>query len=350
MKRYTGQKALYEAISRSRDKAKQHSILEKLRPVLSKPPTTPGQETGPAMEPEQTDQPPVQELTEPEAVETPAAPAIELPLQAEPELELPPEPLSEISAASDPRVEPTAKPRPPERFIHPAAPTPASVWLRPRPVQFNEGRIEISMPYYVGAIAAMVFLVVVLAAYRIGQGRQAVPANEVGGQVRATASPSGTAANPPVRTPPQNPATSNADRPLTSTPVTTGGTQQDVTPARVQGDNCIVLARSRTKEDFDPVVKHFADHGISVVSLPIELIRKVLAEQGLNPAVLPSGDGHLLVTTDYYSSADVAKTKQRIAEVGKLYKGKAPSGLESFAPNYFSDAYGMKIRQIKEKQ
>ncbi|HNS19341.1 MAG TPA: hypothetical protein PKH24_02525 [Sedimentisphaerales bacterium] len=350
MKRYTGQKALYEAISRSRDKAKQHSILEKLRPVLSKPPTTPGQEIGPAMTPEQTEQTPVQELAEPEVVEMPPAPAVELPLQAEPELELPPEPISVVSAVPDPRVEPAAKPRPSERFIHPAAPTPASVWLRPRPVQFNEGRIEISMPYYVGAIAAMVFLVVVLAAYRIGQGRQAVPANEVGGQVRATANPSGTMANPPVRTPPQNPATSNADRPLTSTPVMTGGAQQDVAPARVQGDNCIVLARSRTKEDFDPVVKHFADHGISVVSLPIELIRKVLAEQGLNPAVLPSGDGHLLVTTDYYSSADVAKTKQRIAEVGKLYKGKAPSGLESFAPNYFSDAYGMKIRQIKEKQ
>jgi hypothetical protein len=92
MKRYTGQKALYEAISRSRDKAKQHSILEKLRPVLSKPPTTPGQEIGPAMTPEQTEQTPVQELAEPEVVEMPPAPAVELPLQAEPELELPPEP------------------------------------------------------------------------------------------------------------------------------------------------------------------------------------------------------------------------------------------------------------------
>ncbi len=37
MKRYTGQQALYEAISRSRAKTKQGSILEKLRPEHSKP-------------------------------------------------------------------------------------------------------------------------------------------------------------------------------------------------------------------------------------------------------------------------------------------------------------------------
>jgi hypothetical protein len=347
MKRYTGQKALYEAISRSRDKAKQHSILEKLRPVLSKPEISPSQEPGPAavqeQAPEQTVWPPVQKSPEPQVVEMPPEPAIELPLQAEPEL--PPEPLSEMSPASETRAEPAVQSRPVERFIHPAPPTPASTWLRPRPVQLNEGRVEISVPYHVGAIAAMVFLLVVIAAYRIGQGRQGVPTNDVGGQAQPAVNPSGTTTNPLMRTPPQNnTATSNADRPVTNTPVTAGGTGQDVVPARAQGDNCIVLARCKTKEDFDPVVKHFAESGIRVLPLPIDLMRKVLSEQGLNPGVLPSGDGYLLVTTDYYANADVPKMKQRIAEVGKLYKGKAPSGLESFAPNYFSDAYGMKIR------
>ena len=43
MKRYTGQQALYEAISRSRAKAKQGSILDKLLPDHAKQETaTPG--------------------------------------------------------------------------------------------------------------------------------------------------------------------------------------------------------------------------------------------------------------------------------------------------------------------
>ena len=53
MKRYTGQQALYEAISRSRAKAKQGSILEKLRPESFKPEDPAVQAPTPPTEPEQ---------------------------------------------------------------------------------------------------------------------------------------------------------------------------------------------------------------------------------------------------------------------------------------------------------
>ncbi len=65
--------------------------------------------------------------------------------------------------------EPVVKPRPIERAAHLVVPSPVQTWLKPRPVQLNEGRIEVSVPYYVGAIAGLVVLVVVLAAFRLGQ-------------------------------------------------------------------------------------------------------------------------------------------------------------------------------------
>ena len=34
---------------------------------------------------------------------------------------------------------------------------------------------------------------------------------------------------------------------------------------------------------------------------------------------------------------------QRIAQVGAEYIGQAPEGFETFAPHYFSDAYGKKV-------
>lgn len=346
MKRYTGQKALYEAISRSRAKAKQHSILEKLRPVLLKPETPAGQEPKPAAEPqpvvEQTLEPVVEESPQPEVAQATPEPVVELPFQAEPELEPVPEPISEMSAPVA-SIEPASTPRPAERVIRPASPTPVQTW-RPRPVQFNEGRIEVSIPYHIGAIAALVFLVVVLVAYRLGQAGNGPAVDNAGGQAQAGVTASGTTPSQRVQTPPQNTATPTvAQTPVDTSPAPVD-VRQDAPPTRRQGDHCIVLAQYRTKEDFEPVVQHFAEHGIRLVSLPINLMRRVFVEQGLNPGVLPSGDGFLLVTNDYYTNTDVLKMKQRIAEVGKLYKGKAPAGRESFAPNYFSDAYPMKIR------
>lgn len=344
MKRYTGQKALYEAISRSRAKAKQHSILEKLRPVLLKPETPASQELTPAAEPqpavEQTPEPVVEELPQPEVAQASPQPVAELPFQAEPEPES--EPISEMSAPVA-SIEPESAPRPAERVIRPAPPTPVQTW-RPRPVQFNEGRIEVSVSYHVGAIAALVLLVVVLVAYRLGQAGNGPAVDNADGQAQAGVTASGTVPSQPVRTPPQNTATPTADRTPVNTSPAPADVRQDVPPTRGQGDHCIVLAQYRTKEDFEPVVQHFAEHGIRLVSLPINLMRRVFVEQGLNPGVLPSGDGFLLVTNEYYTNADIPKMKQKIAEVGKLYKGKAPAGRESFAPNYFSDAYPMKIR------
>ncbi|MEN6577994.1 MAG: hypothetical protein ABFD90_16750 [Phycisphaerales bacterium] len=346
MKRYTGQKALYEAISRSRAKAKQHSILEKLRPVLLKPQTSGGQEPQPPAEPEevvgQTPEPVVEELPEPQVVETPPQSVLELPLDADAGAvaEVPPEPLSEMSPPPVARSEPASTLRPVERLVHTAPPAPVQTWLKPRPVQLNEGRIEVSVPYYVGAIAGIVFLMVVLVAYRLGQTGS-------GGEVNAAAPPAGPITSPLTRTAEPNPATSNPGRsPANPSAATTSG--QGTSPVVSQGDNWIVLVQHKNREDLVPVVDHFARNGIDLFILPLDQAPAIFAEYGLDSSRLPAGGGFLLVTKKAYDNPNVPgsegeKIVKRIAEVGALYK--AQSGDKLFAPKYFSDAYGMRIRK-----
>ncbi len=45
----------------------------------------------------------------------------------------------------------------------------AKWWRKPRIVQLNAGRIEFSMPYQIAVVLLLVFIFVILAAYRLGQ-------------------------------------------------------------------------------------------------------------------------------------------------------------------------------------
>jgi hypothetical protein len=349
MKRYTGQQALYEAISRSRAKAKQGSILDKLLPDASKTETPAAGQTPPG-EPQQVQSvPAIEPLPQtpavPSAVETPPQPVIEQTPQVEPRVEVPAEPMAELASPPLETAEPIVKSRPIERVSHPAPPSPVQTWLKPRPVQLNEGRIEISVPYYVGVIAGLVVLVIVLVSYRLGQGGSGGQANDAAPKVQSVSDRS---TNPPSGSMPQGATAANTSQPLSS-PVTPGAAGQDVTAAVAQGDHMLILARSRRQEDFEPVVRYFHENGIEVTSASLDALRRTFAEYKLDVSRLPSGDGFLLVTANFYGNPKVAgtdgfKIKQRITEVGATYKGKAPSGYESFAPNYFSDTYGMKVR------
>jgi len=48
-------------------------------------------------------------------------------------------------------------------------PSPAVRWQRPRPVQFNAGRLELTIPYPIAVAIVLALVLVVLAAYRWGQ-------------------------------------------------------------------------------------------------------------------------------------------------------------------------------------
>lgn len=293
MRRYSGQKALYEAMSRSRSKSepkaksKGPSLLERLRPQLEK-------------------------LRRPKA----AKPVV--PVEAK------------ESVAERPAPPILKPPKPMGLAEPPAAPGPARTWLKPKAIQFNAGRIEVSLPYQIGIAIGLFVILILLAVFRLGQIDQRSRYSEVDRTSRAS-----------------------ADSPAAGT--TTVGTTSSDSPAGPEnagvgaGDNWIVIARSELRKDLDPVMRHFNEHGIETGITTFDKLRRHFAEFGLDGSALPRGDGYLLVTRQTYDNPDRPGTdgyaaKQKIVEIGALYKGKAPQGCESFAPRYFSDAYGMKIR------
>ena len=332
MKRYTGQKALYEAISRSRAKAKRGSILERFLPEVT------GQEKPPVPE-----GPPLAESTEaplePPVVKEPSRPVLERlreavaarqnaklkRLEKVGNTEIPPE---------KPALPPVVKARTVEKADRPAPLSRAPMRWRLKPLQLNAGRIEISVSYHTGIAVALAVILVILAGFRLGQkypGAKAAPATQTKAPARAA--------------PPSAPAETVAVK----TPQT--GAQEAASPtgesAQPTGDNCIILAIRKNREDLEPVVAHFAKSGIVLEIYALDTVRQSLRKNGLNAAGLPSGDGFMLVSNDLYHNpqnpaTDGYRMKQRIAEVGATYR--ASKGKDPFTPNLFKDAYGMKIR------
>ncbi len=329
MKRYTGQKALYEAISRSRAKAKRGNILERFLPDAAR------QEQPPVPE-----GPPPAELTEvpaePPVMKGPSWPVLERLREA-------------VAARRNAKLRRLVKPEktgipPEEPVVLPAVengdpPAPAGripMWWRLKPLQLNEGRIEISVSYHIALAVALVVLLVILAGFRLGQKFPA----------KAKA---GTETKTPARAALENAATETATGKAAPT-----GTQGAASPAgesaQPGGDNWIVLATHRNRADLEAVKEHFAKSGIALEIYELAWIRQQLSERGLAAAGLPNGDGFILLASGAYHNpqnpdTDGYKMKQKIAAVGATYK--APKGRDPFTPNLFNDAYGMKISKVK---
>ena len=168
MKRYTGQKALYEAISRSRAKAKRGNILERFLPEVTgqeKPPVPEGLAAGRA---ELTEAP-----AEPPVAKEPSRPVLERLREAVAAREN--AKLKRLEKAEKAEVPPekpappVVKPRAVEKADRPAPPSRIPMWWRLKPLQLNEGRIEISVSYHIGIAVVLAVLVVILAGFRLGQ-------------------------------------------------------------------------------------------------------------------------------------------------------------------------------------
>jgi len=109
----------------------------------------------------------------------------------------------------------------------------------------------------------------------------------------------------------------------------------------------IVLAQHAQRAPLESAKEYFKTHGVATEVIGVAALRDYLAGQGINTSVLGNRGGFMLVTADYYDNPQNPGTngfqaKQKIIELGRGYK--ATAGSESFAPNYFSDAYGMKVR------
>lgn len=384
MKRYTGQQALYEAISRSRAKAKRRSIIERLRPE-----TTRQEKPAPVEEPPQAE--PVEApVEEPQPVaKEPPRPAVEKPSELpsvrqnaklrwlaavkkegpreRPEpVEAPaeePQPLAkepprpEVEKPPElPSVRQTAKlrwlaavknevpregPEPPvpqRRSVEvaeddpPVSPQVQVPW-RVRPLQLHAGRIEVSVPYHIGVAVALVVVLAIMATFRIGQKYP-----------RTTL-----ASTMPTRPPSTAVRPNAAEIKVEKVPQPDGSASAPTTgqSAMPQGDHWIVLVQHKEQMDLEPVIGHFAQHGIELGIVSLDRVRQYFTDAGLNAARLPGGAGYLLVTRGMFSNPEKPGTdgyamKQKIIEVGTQYR--APAGRETFAARRFSDAYGMKVR------
>lgn len=196
----------------------------------------------------------------------------------------------------------------------------AKWWRKPRVVQLNAGRIEFSMPYQIAVVLVLVFIFVILAAYRLGQSSYPAEPQQADQPEPAVQEMDG---EKPVER-----AMSDISQP--SAPPENATAKTEVAePVKPMGNNVIVLVVYDSLPDLAPVQAHFSEYGIET-EIVTERGRYFLqTKQRYDNPATPGTDGYI--------------AKQKIAEVGAKYKGKAPAGYESFAPFYFSDAYGKKV-------
>ena len=194
-----------------------------------------------------------------------------------------------------------------------AASSPIKWPQKPKIAQLNQGRIELSLPYPLAITALMVTIVLLMLVFRLGQLKSS-------NQASVGSIPLGTGQTENIRT--EQPAAGNTSPGRE----TTAGTTAAVT----QPDNIIVIVQYQKYKDLVPVQKHFADYGVETKIISI-------------------GKKYFLITKDKFNSFKTGtpgqRTLEQIREIGPRYKGRAPQGYEAFAPNYFTDAYPMKIEQ-----
>ena len=195
----------------------------------------------------------------------------------------------------------------------------AKWWRKPRIVQINAGRIEFSMPYQIAVVLLLGFIFVTIAAYRLGQSSNPTQQQQVvqsEPEQRETDSESPTELASSNIVPPPKPAEDTVPK------------TEVAEPAEPTGNNVIVLVQYHALPDLAPVQAHFAEHGIELEIDPQQGSYFLQTVQRYDNPANPGTDGY--------------KALQKIKEVGKKYK--APEGYETFAPHYFSDAYGKKVK------
>jgi Na+-transporting methylmalonyl-CoA/oxaloacetate decarboxylase gamma subunit len=197
----------------------------------------------------------------------------------------------------------------------------AAVWLnKPRAVQFNAGRIEISIPYQYAILVFLGLVLLVLIAYRLGQISYRSSQKVAGPAAKTPASVQKAAPKAMAAVAPQKAAA--AEEKTSVSPVI-----QKVEPVKPKGDNRIVIQSYQLRADLEPVKQYFAEHGIETEIIKIDAWYYLVTKDKYENPGRPGTDGYL--------------AKQKIIELGAKYK--APPGSETFGSQPFRDAYGKKF-------
>lgn len=207
-----------------------------------------------------------------------------------------------------------------QKSVAGAPKSPAKWWRKPRIVQLNAGRIEFSMPYQIAVVLLLGFIFVIIAAYRLGQS--SYPAEQKPQAAQSEPVQRETEGEKLVEQ-----ATSDIMRSLAPAEDTTAETEV-AEPVEPTGNNVIVLAQYNSLPDLAAVQTYFDKFDIELEIVPESGSYFLQTKQKYDNPSKPGTDGY--------------KALQKIKEVGKGYK--APEGYETFAPHYFSDAYGKKVK------
>jgi len=190
---------------------------------------------------------------------------------------------------------------------------------RPKILQLNTGRIELSMSYQLAIAILLGLILLLLVAFRLGQimymGSQNT-ANSAGKTPQSTQQPTLEATAGLLQTPA-----------LAEIKAATPASVEEPESAESKGDNRIVIQTYELRAHLEPVKQFFAENGVETE------IRKI-------------GGTYYLVTREKYENPGKQGTdgyfaKQKIVELGAKYK--APQGYETFGAKPFHDAYGMKF-------
>jgi len=190
---------------------------------------------------------------------------------------------------------------------------------RPRIIQLNAERIEISIPYQLAIAILLAIILLILVVFRLGQMTSPAPQHETDQSAKI---PQNTQimAPRPTEAAPQRLAVTEEIAAVTASP-------EKTEPVSLTGNNRIVIQTYQLRLHLEPVKQYFAQVGIETE------IKKI-------------GDWYYLVTKNKYENpekpgTDGYITKQNIIEWGAKYK--APPGYETFGAKPFHDAYGMRF-------
>lgn len=182
------------------------------------------------------------------------------------------------------------------------------VWpKRPKAVQFNAGRIEISMPYQIAVALLLGFILLIVVVLWLAQ--------RAGDEQGTTTFDVGSSAVREI-------GSKTLDLP------TAAGRSTKTTAGALEADNVIVLVEYPIRAHLEPVQRHFAKYGIGTEIVKVNDKYFLWTKDRYHSTKSPGSDGYTAI--------------QRIKEVGAKYK--APEGFETFATHYFKDAYGKKVK------
>jgi len=185
----------------------------------------------------------------------------------------------------------------------------------PKIIQFNAGRVELSLPYQLAIALVLGLVLLILVVFRLGQS--SIARQNAGTEIDTKAVEITSKKTQPTVAK-LEPLVAKREVAKMSVPAET---------AQPTGNNRIVIQTCNRRSDLEPVKKFFAENGIETEIRRIDSIYYLLSRQKYQN---PNRSG-----TDGYSA------RKKIIELGAKYK--APPGCRNFGSRPFHDAYGMRF-------